>query len=96
MARTGVQVAPEDAGARGGSECQLSQMGPGQGREGRGLREAGRRSWQGGRWRGRGRAPGQRRGAPSAVRTAAVGMAAGAEKPGPGGGRSWEEGAPHE
>lgn len=66
------------------------------GSRGRGLREAGRRGRQDGRWRGSGRAAGQRRGAPSAVRTAAVGMAAGAEKPGPGAGRSWEEGAPHE
>lgn len=31
MVRTGVQVAPEDVGARGGSRCQLPQMGPGEG-----------------------------------------------------------------
>lgn len=34
MVRTGVQVAPEDVGARGGGRCQLPQMGPGEGRRG--------------------------------------------------------------
>lgn len=56
MVRTGVQVSPTVAGERGGSRCQLSQRGPDKGLRGRGLREdwAGKRGWQGGRWRGRG------------------------------------------
>lgn len=59
MVRTGVQVAPEDVGARGGSRCQLPEMGPGEGLGGLacGMREAWLAEWEVARaWQGDGAA----------------------------------------
>lgn len=81
-----------------GRRCLLSRRGPGKGRAGAWpARGGGRGGAAGPVGGGEGVAGGGAAawGAPSAARTVAVGMAAGAERPDPGAGRSWE-GAPHE